>query len=122
MLAQLTLGQLFDSAAIRVNGPQAWDLRLGIDWTVTGPDGTEEERWSRLGNGVLTHGAGSGRGTSDATIRITKQALVGLFSGQASADDLEKAGDMIVEGAGETVSTLLGVLDAPDRDFAIVTP
>jgi alkyl sulfatase BDS1-like metallo-beta-lactamase superfamily hydrolase len=122
MLAQLTLGQLFDNVAIQVNGPQAWDLRAGIDWTVTGPDGAEEQHWPQLGNGVLTHGEGSGRGGADATIRIGRQALLGLFSGTAGAEELEKAGDMTIDGSRDVLARLLGVLDAPDPGFAIVTP
>jgi alkyl sulfatase BDS1-like metallo-beta-lactamase superfamily hydrolase len=122
MMAQLTLAQLFDSVAIHVDGPRAWDLRLGIDWTVTGPDGTEEKHWSRLGNGVLVHGTGSGRETADATVRLSRQALLGLVSGQASAEDLAKAGDLTVDGSTDVLGRLLGVLEPSDPGFAIVTP
>ncbi|GEL21088.1 beta-lactamase-like protein [Pseudonocardia sulfidoxydans NBRC 16205] len=122
LFAQLSLGQLFDSAAIRVDGPRAWDETLGIDWTITGPDGAEDQHWSRLRNGVLIHGPGSGRGHADATIRVSRQALLALFSGQAGAGDLATTGDLTVDGPADVLERLLSVLDAPDPDFAIVTP
>ncbi|MHA6622656.1 alkyl/aryl-sulfatase [Pseudonocardia sp. DLS-67] len=122
MMAQLSLGQLLDSLAIRVNGPQAWDLRVGIEWMITGPDGTEERHWSRLRNGVLTHGTGSGRGDADATVRIDRQALLALLSGRTGAGELERAGNLTVDGARDVLDRLLGVLDTPDPGFAIVTP
>ena len=35
MVGALTVDQLFDSLAIRVNGPKAWDEHLTIDWVFT---------------------------------------------------------------------------------------
>ncbi|HEY7255451.1 MAG TPA: alkyl sulfatase dimerization domain-containing protein, partial [Solirubrobacterales bacterium] len=37
-LARLSVAQLLDAMAIRVDGPRAWALRLRIDWVVTDPD------------------------------------------------------------------------------------
>lgn len=122
LIAQLTLAQLFDSLAIKVDGPQAWSEQLGIDWTITRPDGAEEQHWSRLCNGVLTHGDGAGRGNADATIRVGRQALLELLSGQAKPEDLERAGSLRVVGTPDVLGRLLGVLDTPDPDFAMVTP
>ena len=50
MVGALTVGQLFDSIAIRVNGPKAWDEHLTIDWTVTDLGHTYR---TELTNGVL---------------------------------------------------------------------
>ena len=52
MLAQLTPEQMFDSFAISVNGPRAWDLDLAID--VTFADVATNYRLT-LRNGVLVH-------------------------------------------------------------------
>ncbi len=35
MVGVLTIEQLFDSIAIRVNGPKAWSERITIDWHLT---------------------------------------------------------------------------------------
>ncbi len=61
MASALSVEQLFDSIAIRIDGPKAWDLRITIDWVFT--DLAEEVRMT-LSNGVLVHGphkAGDGR-------------------------------------------------------------
>ena len=52
LLGALTVGQLLDAIAIRIDGPRAWDERLTIDWRFT--DLGETHR-STLRNGVLTH-------------------------------------------------------------------
>jgi alkyl sulfatase BDS1-like metallo-beta-lactamase superfamily hydrolase len=52
MAAALTVEQLFDSVAIRVNGPKAWSEHLTIDWHFT--DLGERYRMA-LSNGVLVH-------------------------------------------------------------------
>jgi alkyl sulfatase BDS1-like metallo-beta-lactamase superfamily hydrolase len=119
LMAALSLAQLFDSLAIRVDGPRAATLRSAIDWTVTGPAG-REQHWSRLVNGVLAHGDGTGRGAPDARIRISRAGLLGLAGGTSTPDDL--AGDLSVDGSADALDILLGVLDRPDPDFAIVTP
>ena len=68
LLSALTVGQLLDAIAIRINGPRAWDERLTVDWRFT--DLGETHR-ATLGNGVLTHrvvgeGVGAGRPHPDA--------------------------------------------------------
>ena len=35
MLSQLTPEQMFDTLAISVNGPRAWDLDIAVDLTFT---------------------------------------------------------------------------------------
>ncbi|WP_243741782.1 alkyl/aryl-sulfatase [Actinomycetospora succinea] len=117
MIAQLTLAQLFDSIAIQIDGPKAWDLTLAADWTI---DGTAY--WTRLAHGVLTHGEGTVRGGSDARITVGRADLLAVLAGAATPDDLAASGRWSVEGAGDVVTTTLGVLDPPDPGFAIVTP
>jgi alkyl sulfatase BDS1-like metallo-beta-lactamase superfamily hydrolase len=110
LLAALTPEQLFDALAIRVNGPRAWDeaLALGIELTDTGASYRLDLR-----NGVLVHRAAPAGG-ADVVVRTTRAALTGLMAG--STEGAEIRGDAAVLGR------LLAVLDAPDPDFAIVTP
>jgi alkyl sulfatase BDS1-like metallo-beta-lactamase superfamily hydrolase len=117
MIAQLTLGQLFDSVAIQIDGPKAWHQSAAVDWTV---DSTPY--WSRLSNGVLTHGEGTTRGDADARITVTRFGLLALLSGATTAEALNGSGDLAIEGSEGVLAILLGVLDPPDPGFAIVTP
>ena len=54
LIQALTVEQLFDSIAIRVNGPKAWSQTLTIDWNFT--DVSSRHRMT-LSNGALIHWA-----------------------------------------------------------------
>ncbi|ROO85451.1 alkyl sulfatase BDS1-like metallo-beta-lactamase superfamily hydrolase [Actinocorallia herbida] len=112
VMAALSTDQLFDSLAIRVNGPRAWDTRLSIDWNLT--DLKEEFRLS-LANGVLTRSRAHNGTPPDLALTLTKPQLLGLLA-TGSLDGIQAEGD---RGA---LGTLLGLLDEGDRDFDIVTP
>ncbi|WP_017537805.1 alkyl/aryl-sulfatase [Nocardiopsis halophila] len=113
MAAGLSTVQLFDSVAIRVNGPKAWDEALSISWTVTD---TGERHRMTLTNGVLTHRPEpEGAPPADLAVSLTKPQLFVLLSG----GDAEGA---VFEGDRSVLQRLVGVLDAPDPDFPIVTP
>ncbi|MFF8605266.1 alkyl sulfatase C-terminal domain-containing protein [Streptomyces sp. NPDC015346] len=70
----------------------------------------------RLVNGVLTYRV-SGRRDPGAgvTLTMTKPQLLALLGGRG-------LGGVAVEGDASLLTVLLGVLDKPDPDFAIVTP
>ncbi|MEU3253646.1 alkyl sulfatase dimerization domain-containing protein [Streptomyces sp. NPDC006997] len=120
LLAALTLEQLFDALAIRVDGPRGWDADITVRWNLT--DG--ERITMRLRNGVLTHVRGSGPAAADPDVEISlperelRAVLLGGVepSGLAAREDVEVKGDIGV------LTELLGYLGAPDPDFAIVTP
>ncbi|MFI0366937.1 alkyl/aryl-sulfatase [Actinomadura sp. 1N219] len=112
VLMALSIEQVFDSIAIRVDGPRAWEHRLTIDWNFT--DLKEEIRLS-LGNGVLTQSRAHDGTPADLTLTLTKPQLLRLVATQ----DL---GDIRADGDPRTLTTLMGLLDDVDRDFDIVTP
>ncbi|GAA4881764.1 alkyl sulfatase dimerization domain-containing protein [Saccharopolyspora cebuensis] len=113
MMAALTVDQIIDSIAIRVNGPEAWDLTLVMDWEVT----DENRIWHlRLANGVLTYRSDE---VPDPDARLvlslTKQQLLGLLR-EPDLAGIRHTGDPGV------LAALVGVLDQPDPGFGIVTP
>ncbi|GAA1358337.1 alkyl/aryl-sulfatase [Streptomyces beijiangensis] len=117
MSMALTIEQLIDSLAVRVNGPRAWDLDLTVDWIVT--DLSTRHRLT-LSNGALTHlsyGADTPV-TGDAaplTLTLTKPQLLGMLGGRG----LE---GITTNGNPQVLGQLMSVLDEPDKAFAIVTP
>ncbi len=118
VIGQLTPSMLFDAIAIRVNGPQAWDEKRSIDVVLTDVD----ERYRlRLANGVLTYSPRPQKGDADATLTTTRRALPALAMGGLSAEGLAKAG-IELSGDGSVLMRLAAVLDAGDKNFAIVTP
>jgi alkyl sulfatase BDS1-like metallo-beta-lactamase superfamily hydrolase len=112
MAAALTIEQLFDSVAIRVNGPKAWSEHLTIDWHLT--DLGERYRMT-LSNGVLVHYPNPGPGTADLAFTLTKPQLLAMLAG-GDPDGVAHQGDL---GA---LRRLLSVLEHPQATFAIVTP
>lgn len=118
VLAHLSVGQILDAMAIRLDGPRAWDVRLTINWQVTDPD---EQHLLALENGVLNHRAGHNP-DADATLVIERQALNEMLAKEADLAELAESGRLRVEGDGMKLGELLGLLDEPDPGFAIVTP
>jgi alkyl sulfatase BDS1-like metallo-beta-lactamase superfamily hydrolase len=118
ILAQLSVEQILDAMAIRLDGPRAWGLRLKVNWRVTDPD---DPHLLELENGVLNHRPGSDP-EADATLTIERRALNEMLGKEADLAELAQSGRLRVEGDGEKLGELLGLLDEPDPGFAIVTP
>ena len=110
MMRALSPEQVFDAIAVRVNGPRAWGESLTIGIALT--DAGESHRLE-LRNGVLVHRTAPADG-ADVVLRLPRAALVGLLAGQLDG--------VSVEGDPTVLGRLMAVLDAPDPDFAIVTP
>ncbi|MEU6373568.1 alkyl sulfatase dimerization domain-containing protein [Streptomyces sp. NPDC046909] len=113
MAGALSVEQVFDSLAIRVNGPEAWDTDVTVHWHFTDLD---EMYRMTLHNGVLIHARTTqpADGT-DLGLALTKPQLMGMLAGKG-LDGVRHTGDPTA------LKTLLSVLDDPDPDFAIVTP
>jgi linear primary-alkylsulfatase len=119
IVANLSVSQLLDAMAIRLDGPRAWESDLRIDWLIAAPD---EERALTVRNGVLRHRPGRHEPPADAALFIDREALDQLLLKTADIAQLAESGRLRVEGDGEKVGELLGLLDEPDPGFAIVTP
>ncbi|MEW9554019.1 alkyl/aryl-sulfatase [Nonomuraea sp. NPDC050783] len=112
VLAALSVAQIFDTLAVRVDGPRAWHERLAIDWHLT--DLGEHHR-TILSNGALIHQQDPPAAEPpDLTLRLTKAQLVELMAGKG-VEGVTREGDT---GA---LKRLVAVLDHPIPDFAIVT-
>lgn len=115
LLGQLTPEQIFDTFAINVNGPRAWDLDLAID--VSFLDTAVNYRLT-LRNGVLVYRkSGPDEASAHATVKLaTKLRLLAFAAGDTTSPGVEVAGD------ADALPSLLGALDRPDPNFNIVTP
>jgi alkyl sulfatase BDS1-like metallo-beta-lactamase superfamily hydrolase len=115
LLSQLSVEQMFDSFAININGPRAWDLDVAVD--VTFVDAGSNYRLT-LRNGVLVYRKVlADEATAAATIKLANKLRLLMFAaGDADSPGLEVTGD-----AG-ALPSILAVLDRPDPSFNIVTP
>ena len=112
MASALTITQVFDSLAIRIDGPRAWDTTASIRWHFTDVDETYR---MELSNGVLIHYPTERTDPADLVVTLTKVQLLGLLAG-AGAEGITMDGDQA------TISTIVGLTDLPDPAFRIVTP
>ena len=113
MAGALTVEQLFDTLAIRIDGPKAAEHSIVIDWHFT--DGNGHVRLSLSNGALIQTPEPRSKVEADLTLTLTKMQLLGLMGGQGLGD-IEQSGDTGV------LQTLLGLLDTPDPVFAIVTP
>ncbi|MFZ2526535.1 MAG: alkyl sulfatase dimerization domain-containing protein, partial [Rhodococcus sp. (in: high G+C Gram-positive bacteria)] len=116
----LTIGQVFDAIALRVDGPRAWAANLTIDWKFTDENIVHR---SQLRNGLLVHFDTDGSlPAPDATITLARPDLIAVVLGGADPGPLVEDGTVVADGRDGAFATLVGYLDDPDPDFAIVTP
>jgi len=115
MLNQLTAEQLFDSFALRVDGPRSWDLNIAID--ISFADLATNYRLT-LRNGVLVYRKVAAEpATADVVVKLdSKFRLLLVAAGDFTSPGLDISGDQTA------LQAFLGVLDEPDQNFNIVTP
>jgi alkyl sulfatase BDS1-like metallo-beta-lactamase superfamily hydrolase len=115
MLSQLTPEQIFDSFALRVDGPRSWDLDIAID--ISFADVATNYRLT-LRNGVLVYRkVTADAGTANVTVVLdNKTRLLTVAMGDATSPGLQISGDPTA------LQSFLSVLDEPDQNFNIVTP
>lgn len=122
MLAALTVEQIFDAMALRVDGPKVWDMRVVTDWHIT-----DENRIHRLElrNGRLTHydrPDGVTLPDPDASFTLTRPMLIRVLLSGEDFGALVASGAITLGGDPTKLADIVGVFDQPDPDFAIVTP
>ncbi|MFE3636116.1 alkyl/aryl-sulfatase [Streptomyces cellostaticus] len=119
LLAALTLDQLFDALAIRVDGPRAWDTAVTVRWDLTDAEPVTQ----RLRNGVLTCTRARTADTEpDVTVALAETDLRDVLLGLVGPAELVRREGVRVTGDIGALTTLLSRLSEPDDDFAIVTP
>jgi alkyl sulfatase BDS1-like metallo-beta-lactamase superfamily hydrolase len=111
MAMALSVDQVFDSLAIRVNGPKAWDKTISIDWNFT--DLNKQVRLE-LSNGALIQTTPTDE-PAQLRVTLTKSALLRMLATQ-------RLDGIIAEGSDQALVTLISLLDTPDKEFPIVTP
>ena len=111
MAMALAIDQVFDSIAVRVDGPKAWNERITIDWHLTDLD---KHIRTGLSNGVLVqttpHDA-----EADLSVTLTKPQLLKAIA----TGDL---GGLTTTGDPGAFTRLAGLLAPVDPSFPIVTP
>ncbi|MQY25748.1 alkyl/aryl-sulfatase [Nocardia aurantia] len=122
MARSLSVDQVFDAVAFRIDGPAAWDLHLMHDWHVTDEDRTYR---TELRNGVFVHYVlpdDNVRPASDAAFTLDRRTLIGVLTGGQDMTEAVRTGSVRVTGDPSGLARLRSVIGTPDPNFPIVTP
>ncbi|OAA73495.1 Beta-lactamase-like protein [Cordyceps fumosorosea ARSEF 2679] len=118
MLAQMTPEMLFDTLAVRVDGPKAWEEKVCIKVVLTDAAVTYH-LW--LSNGALIYTSAEKLIKADVTITGTSRALSAIVIHGLDPAKLEEKG-LKITGDGGALSRFGALLDSGDASFNIVTP
>ena len=120
LLADLPVDRFLESMAVRLNGEEADGKRYTFNFVFTD---VRETHIVEIENAVLHHRRlEKPMPGTDATVRLTRDLLMQLGSGQAGLKDLVMSDDLQVEGNRLKLLGFLSLLDRPDLTFPIVTP
>ncbi len=119
LMAHISVTQVFDAIAIRIDGRKAAEMRFSINWTITD---TGERYLLRLENGVLSNA--SNRHTDDAvlSVGVPRSQLLLLVLGLVTLESLVGQGVASAEGDLSALDSIRAILDPPDPMFPIVLP
>jgi alkyl sulfatase BDS1-like metallo-beta-lactamase superfamily hydrolase len=107
------------SLATRLNGPKADGKRIVVNLTFTD---LNESYVLTVENAVLHHERAEPAADAVATVRLTRDLLVRLVTGEAGLRELVFSNDLDVDGSRVQLLGFLSLLDRPKGNFPIVTP
>jgi len=119
LLRELTVSQVFDSVAIRIDGPKAWDHQVTIAWRITDEDTVYV---TELRNGVMHHRVVAAAPAGVTAFSLTRHALIGLITGSLDLMAALGDGSVQVDGDPSVLAGLIGVVAEVDPGFNIVLP
>jgi alkyl sulfatase BDS1-like metallo-beta-lactamase superfamily hydrolase len=119
LLRRLPLERFFDAMATRVNGPKAAEKRTALNFVFTD---VGETHVLVLENGVLHHRKRDADPQADATVKLTREFLVRLSTGQAGLRETIFGDELDVEGSRMALLDFFSLLETSDGRFPIVTP
>jgi len=119
LLAATPVDRFLDSMAVRLKGEDADGKRYTFNFVFTDLD---ETHVVEVENAVLRHRRAEPVADADATVRLTRDLLVRLGTGQAGLRDLVMSDALQVDGSRLKLLGFLSLLDTPDPNFPIVTP
>lgn len=115
----LSVSQVFDSIAVRIDGPRAWDEHLVTAWTITDEDTTYVVE---LRNGVLHHRTVAEAPSDVTRFTLSRRALIGVVTGQVDLATAIADGSVTINGNPAAMANLVGLLAPVDAEFNIVLP
>ena len=119
MLAALSLEDIFDYLAVRLNGPKAAGARLRMNFVFAD---SGDSFALTLANGVLRHAPGTHDAEPDLSVTLTRRGLLAMTMLGTPVASLVQNEMLRVDGDVRQLDAFIGMLDRFDPWFDIVTP
>ncbi len=117
-ILSMPLDILFDFAAIHIDGEQAAEATLNVDFTFT----DEDQTWTVwIQHGVLNARRNASK-NAQLTVSGPKAALIGVVLKPMTAEGMATAGTITLDGDSGALTTLAEVMDDFEVNFDIVGP
>jgi alkyl sulfatase BDS1-like metallo-beta-lactamase superfamily hydrolase len=117
--AAMTPEMIFDYVGVRLDGPRAEEQALTFNFVLTDVNQTYV---LRLRNAALRYEAGIQDEAADATLELSKEALIDLVTGATTLGQEIVRGNVTASGEPAKFGELLALLDTFAFWFNIVTP
>jgi alkyl sulfatase BDS1-like metallo-beta-lactamase superfamily hydrolase len=119
LLRATPLEAFFTAMAARLDGPKADGQELLLNFVFSDAG---ETHVLELENAVLHHRRGEPDPRASVTVRLTRELLLRLATGQAGLRELVFSDELAVEGSRLDLLAFFSLLDRPDPVFPMVTP
>jgi alkyl sulfatase BDS1-like metallo-beta-lactamase superfamily hydrolase len=119
VIAAMSMELIFDYMAVRLNGPKAEGLSIGIGFDLTD---TGQQYLLTVENGVLNYSDGKPLKTCDAVLTLSRAALDDILMQRSTVQEKLSSGEISIGGDAGKLAELFGLMDEFDPLFNIVTP
>ncbi len=119
MVVHSPRGNFFDVMAAQLNGPEAENLEMTINFIFTD---LGETHVLKLKNAVLHHYQGDADPAANATLKITHGLFLDVVLGKASIKELLFSNNLSLSGSKLDLIKFFSLQDASKEAFSIVTP
>ena len=123
MTRAMTIGQVFDTLAVRLMQEQVGGLTTTVNWNFVDMVGTADQSWIlALSNRTLVSTQGRHSDAADATIHIKRETLLDVITQSTTFIHEMTEGTITVDGDAGALLNIFGNLEKFVTGFAIVEP
>jgi alkyl sulfatase BDS1-like metallo-beta-lactamase superfamily hydrolase len=119
MAYALSVTQVFDGIAVRIDGPRAWDEHIVMAWNITDEDTIYV---TELRNGVLHYRTVAEAPAGVTRFTLSRHSLIDVLTGEVDLGAALDDGTVAIDGNPSVLANLVALLGPTNPDFNIVIP
>jgi len=119
LLRQMPVSSFFDVMAVRLDGPKAQGEKITLNFVFTD---LGQSYVLLIENAVLHHYCREPDPDANASLTLTHDLYVRIFTRRTTMMDAAASGDLKIEGSTDDLIRFFSLLTTPDGMFPIVTP